>query len=234
VGPHGGARQITHDAGGAAHPDWSPDGRSVAYDVGGARIAIARPDGSGERIVTVDMSGIDPSWSPDARELAFTGVEYDENGNPETTSMYVTQADGSNYVRIGPGSEPDWSPRGDWIAYVSNPARTGGVAGIWRMHSDGSGNSLVAHAGSNPSFAPNGKRVAFVSADGKAIYTVSARGGRTHRVVRDARAKSSPVYSPNGRSIVYSAAGALWRVSAKGGKPARIASGGGQLSWQPS
>jgi WD40-like Beta Propeller Repeat len=234
VGPSGGApRQITHDAGGAAHPDWSPDGRSVAYDVGGARIAIAGADGSGEHLVTVDMSAIDPSWSPDARQLAFTGVEYDENGNPETTSLYVTQADGSNYVRIGPGSQPDWSPRADWIVYMSNPARTDGVAGIWRMHSDGTGNGVVAKAGSDPSFAPNGKHVVFVSGDGRGIYTVSLHGGTKHRVVRDARAKSSPVYSPDGRSIVYSAGDALWKVAVKGGRPKRIASGGGQLSWQP-
>jgi TolB protein len=190
VGAH--PRQITHDAGGAAHPDWSPDGRLVAYDVGGQRIAIANADGSGERFVTVEASAVDPSWSPDATRLAFTGVDYGESGNAEDTSLYVTQADGSNYTRIGPGSQPDWSPRADWIVYTSNPARSGGVAGIWRMRSDGSGNALVARSGSDPAFAPSGKRVAFVSGDGKAIYTVSVHGGRLRRVVRDSRGKSSP------------------------------------------
>jgi len=39
------------------------------------------------------------------------------------------------------------------------------------MHSDGSGNGApwAACGGSDPSFSPNGKRVAFVSGDGKAI-----------------------------------------------------------------
>jgi Tol biopolymer transport system component len=235
VGPHGGgARQITHDAGGAARPDWSPDGRSVAYDVGGARIVVASATGAGERFVAIGVSAIDPSWSPDSSQLAFTGVEYGENGVPENTSLYVTQADSSNFIRIGPGSQPDWSPRGNWIVYLSNPARTDGIAGIWRMHSDGSGNALVARSGSDPSFSPNGKRVVFVSGNGKGIYTVSMHGGTRRRVARDSRAKSSPVFSPNGHSIVYSTSTGLWKVSAKGGHPRRIASSrGGALSWQP-
>jgi TolB protein len=235
VGSKGGsAQQLTHDAEGAAHPDWSPDGRSVAYDVGGARIAIAPAGGGGERFVSIEISAVDPSWSPNAAQLAFTGVQYDENGNPEDTSLYVTQADGSNYVRIGDGSQPDWSPKADWIVYRSNPATTAGCSGIWRIHSDGSGNGPVAACGgSDPSFSPNGKRVAFVSGDGKAIYTTSLHGGRKRRVARGASVKTSPVFSPDGRSIVYSAGGGLWKVSAKGGKPKRIAAATGYVAWQP-
>jgi TolB protein len=226
-------RQITHDPAGAARPDWSRDGRLVAYDVGGARIAVAGADGSGERLITIDTSAIDPSWSPDSSQLVFTGPEYDENGNPEQTYLYVTQADGSNYVRIGNGSEPDWSPAGDWIVYRSNPADSDGHAGIWRMRSDGSDNEPVASTGSDPSFSPNGKRIAYVSADGSTIYTTSLRGGTKHRVVRDASVKTSPVFSPDGRTIVYSTAAGLWRVLAKGGRARRIAASGGFVAWQP-
>jgi Tol biopolymer transport system component len=76
--------------------------------------------------------------------------------------------------------------------------------------------------------------VVFVSADGRALYTTSLHGGKRHLVVRDARPKSSPVYSPNGRSIVFSTGAGLWRVSAKGGHAKRIAAGGAAaVSWQP-
>lgn len=244
VGANGGpAQQLTHDAAGAAHPAWSPDGRFVAYDVGGRRIAVADASGGGERIIAINQSGIDPTWSPDASRIAFTGVEYDENGNPETTSIYVMQADGSSYVRIGTGSEPDWSPKSDWIVYRSNAANSDGCPGIWRMRSDGSNNRSVAPGylnddgstcsggGADPSVAPNGKRVAFVSPDGNTIFTTSLYGGRQHRVVRDATPKSSPVFSPDGRWIVYSAGGGLWKVKAKGGKPKRVAFAAGPVAW---
>lgn len=229
----GPARQITHDPQGAAHPDWSRDGRLVAYDIGGIWLAVANADGSGEHVVTTEQSGIDPSWSPDSSQLVFTGVEYDQSGNPETTSLYVTQADGSNYNRIGNGSQPDWSPTGDWIVYRSNPARSGGTAGIWRMRPDGSDDGPIAAGGSDPAFSPSGRRVVFVSSDGRTIFTTSYRGGAKHRVVRDSRLKSSPVFSPDGRTIAYSTSAGIFRVAAGGGRPKRIGSGGAFVAWQP-
>ena len=228
-----GGAQITRDPDGAANPDWSRDGRLIAYDVGGARLAVANADGSGEHFITIEMSAVDPSWSPDSSQLAFTGVQYDQNGNPEDTSLYITQADGSNYGRIGDGSQPDWSPTGDWIVYRSNPADTDGLASIWRIRPDGSDNGPVASGGSDPSFSPDGKRVAFVSSDGNTIYTTSLRGGKKHRVVRDPSAKTSPVFSPDGRAIVYATSAGLWKVRAKGGRPKRISAVGGSVAWQP-
>jgi TolB protein len=187
---------------------------------------------------------VDPSWSPDSSQLVFTGVQYDQNGNPEDMSLYVTQADGSNYVRVGYGSQPDWSPTGDWIVYLSNPASSGGCAGIWRVRPDGSDNGPVAPGatdggactggGFDPSFSPTGRRVAFVSGDRRTIYTTSVHGGNKHRVIHDASAKSSPVFSPDGRTIVYSTSGGLWKVRAKGGRPTRIgAAADAYLAWQP-
>jgi Tol biopolymer transport system component len=236
--------QVTHDASGAAHPDWSRDGRYLAYDVGGLRLAVANADGSGERLVNVDVSAIDPSWSPDSSKLAFTGVVYDQNAGVEDSSLYVTAADGSGYMRIGPGSEPDWSPRADWIVYRSNPASTDGCAGIWRMHSDGSGNAPVAPAtrsgtacsggGVDPSFSPDGKRIVYVSTDGHSIYTVNLHGRSRHLVLRDSSPNASPVFSPDGRRIAYSVAGSgIWAVGVRGGRAHRLGRGTGYIAWQP-
>lgn len=236
--------QITHDPSGAAHPDWSRDGRFVAYDVGGLRLAVANANGSGERLVNVDVSAIDPSWSPDSSKLAFTGVVYNQNAGVEDSSLYVTAVDGSGYMRIRPGSEPDWSPRADWIVYRSNPASTDGCAGIWRLHSDGTGNAPVAPAtrngavcsggGVDPSFSPDGRRVVYVSTDGHSIYTVNLHGRDRRLVLRDASLKASPVYSPDGKRIAYSVAGSgIWAVGVRGGRPHRLGRGTGYVAWQP-
>ena len=114
------------------------------------------------------------------------------------------------------------------------------------MQSDGSQKGPVAEGipdgnvcsggGADPSFAPSGKRVTFVSTDGTTIFTVSLHGGRKHRVVHNALPKSSPVYSPDGKKIAYSTGGSkpgIWVVKAKGGKPKRITSVSGAASWQP-
>ena len=151
-----GLSQLTHDPSGAAHPDWSPDGRLLAYDTAGTYLDVANADGSGN-----------------------TPVE--------------------------PG-------------FLEGNACSGG--------------------GSDPSFAPNGKHLAFVSADGTTIYTVSLHGGTKHRVVHDALPKASPVYSPDGKKIAYSTGGpnpGIWVVRAKGHhrKPKRIASSTGYVTWQP-
>jgi dipeptidyl aminopeptidase/acylaminoacyl peptidase len=241
----GGIRQLTNDPAGAAHPDWSPDGRTLAYDSGGRNITVVGADGSGTHTVTTDISGIDPTWSPDAKALAFTGVEYGDSGQIETTSLYVVAADGSIDHRIGPGSEPDWAAHGDWIVYVSNPARSGGCAGIWRMHPDGTGNSSVVPGsldggsctggGDQPSVSPDGKRVAYVSTDRKSVYTIGIGGHRRRLVARDGRAKSSPVFSPDGKRVAYSSAGAGMATAAaskSGGRTHRTPGAYDQLSWQ--
>jgi Tol biopolymer transport system component len=112
------------------------------------------------------------------------------------------------------------------------------------MHSDGTGNAPVAPANRNgsvcsgggvdPSFSPDGRRIAYVSTDGHSIYTVNLHGRGRHLVRRDSAPKASPVFSPDGKQIAYSVAGSgIWTVSARGGRPHRIGGGTGYVAWQP-
>jgi Tol biopolymer transport system component len=60
------------------NPEWSPDGRHIAFVIQGARldprIAVMDADGSNVRRFAL---GITPAWSPDSRSIAFTSL--DEN-----------------------------------------------------------------------------------------------------------------------------------------------------------
>ena len=145
MGPNGtDRRQVTNEAAGAANPDWSADGRSLAFDVGGARIAITDPNGGGERLLDASANMVDPSWAPGGRTLATSGVDYTPQGQIEDTSVYTLDAGGSGLnTRLFDGSDVDWSPDGNWLLYRPTPATTDFCPGIYAMHPDGSGEHHV-------------------------------------------------------------------------------------------
>ena len=72
--PNGATRQLTTAPDGAYDPDWSPDGKRIAYAVrSGARhdIWVMRADGSNARQVTATGACRAPCWSPDGAWLAY-------------------------------------------------------------------------------------------------------------------------------------------------------------------
>jgi TolB protein len=243
----GDRRQITHESAGAAHPDWSPDGRSLAYDIGGTWIGVVGTNGDGRRVIQTEANAADPSWSPDGGRLVFQSNGYAPDGSVENASIYVVSADGTGLVRLGPGTEPVWSPDGSWIVFRSTPGDSDLCPGIYAMRPDANDRHGVAPAyrdgdacdggGSDPSFSPNGHRVVFVAPNGRDLFTVSVDGGTDRRVRSDTQQKSSPVYSPDGREILYSTSAAqattrIVRLSLRA-RPRTIAPSFGELSWQP-
>jgi len=116
-------RPLTHDPGGVGWPVWSPDGHSLALELlrhGATQVGIMPASGGEARLLTSTTMG--QSWpnsfSPDGRRIAFAGqrdgvwnvYQVPVDGGPEKpVTPYATPA---IYVRY-----PDWSPRGDRIAY---------------------------------------------------------------------------------------------------------------------
>jgi dipeptidyl aminopeptidase/acylaminoacyl peptidase len=67
----GGAVQVTASEKAVSDPQWSPDGRRLAFVRDGA-IRVVEADGSRETVVTEHPAGNSrPRWSPDGRRLAF-------------------------------------------------------------------------------------------------------------------------------------------------------------------
>jgi Tol biopolymer transport system component len=107
-------------------PDWSPDGRHIAYEsgsFGSGGIWVMDADGSHARQLTGCTSGqaapcaagddFAPTWSPDGRHIAFARDFQAVGGD---RPIMVMRSDGSDVHRITPAGEiafaPAWQPRG--------------------------------------------------------------------------------------------------------------------------
>ena len=98
-------RQITHVDNGVVLPDWSPDGRRIAFehdqDNGAvcANIVLVNPDGSDLVELLQPSPNIcegDPSFTPDGRRIVFERF----NINTGEDAVWSMNLDGSDRQRI--------------------------------------------------------------------------------------------------------------------------------------
>jgi Tol biopolymer transport system component len=135
----------------AGHPQWSPDGRQIAFD-GSDKIFIVDADGSDQKLLVDGTAGNGPgvpSWSPDGTKLAF----FNTPGGPGqfTAEVWTTTADGSEKRRlyhsaccVGSWTGPIWSPDGTKIAFAADSAD-----GTFVVASDGIGLRRLSTASAN-------------------------------------------------------------------------------------
>lgn len=218
-----------------------PDG-SIAYTarVGGKPdIWRVKPDGSNAQAITADEfpeSGL--TASPDGRLIVFAS---DRRLSGAGKHLYRANADGGGDVKqltFGDTEDvqPDFSPDGKWIVYVSQDA-TGGTLKKVSIEG-GTPVRLTDYFVVMPAFSPDGTRIAAKrpspsrSLPGE-LVVIPATGGKPEKTfpVTDFEWLHvvSPVrWTPDGRNLVFSlernSACNLWRQSLDGSPPRQMTS----------
>ena len=188
-------------------PNWSPDGRSIAYtsyrktlpDILISNIFVGTMEepakGVGQNFL--------PVFSPDGKQIAFMS---NRDGNSE---IYVMNRDGSGLRRLTDNpaieSTPTWSPTGTQIAFTSDRS---GTPQIYVVGSDGTGlrrltfESFADRATWSP--APYNE-IAFAARTGPGfdIKILSLQDGVTRQITFGEGTNESPAWSPNGRHMAF-------------------------------
>jgi Tol biopolymer transport system component len=166
------ATRLTHDRQIQTDPEWSPDGRTIAYtrwcavrgrpgvfDLG---LSAMNADGSANRTLLPcearrDIASL--NWSPDGTELVLEIASAHPSGRtPHTrqSDLAIVNADGSGLHRLTrtPDLEtnPVFSPDGAFIAFTSDRAsarrhqeRNGRAFELYTMRTDGTGVRRLTH-----------------------------------------------------------------------------------------
>ncbi len=212
-----GLRQVTRGPGDATTPDWSPDGRWLAYSLDECTIALVRADGTHQRTVpsqTPEGCETDPTFTPDGRHLVFE--RFDATTGDD--AIWVMDLTGGERRRIGTG------PGGAATAEVSPDGRTvtflswlpDGLTALFATSYRGGGpvrqvSPVLFGIAFKHGWSPDGKRI--VTSDNADdltqpanLVTFRADGGGlqylTHLTSADARALAGG-YSPDGKWVVY-------------------------------
>jgi Tol biopolymer transport system component/DNA-binding winged helix-turn-helix (wHTH) protein len=226
-----------------ADPAVSPDGRQVAFRYQGAShpgIYTALVGGEKPLQLTENEDDMDPAWSPDGGQIAFARVDSNHRKN-----LYVVPALGGLQRHIGTMRSAffhdcntmSWSPDGKFLVFSEALENWGRVRLSLLSLSDLTARPLTSPQNQEfdcyPTFSPDGSSIAFASGPIGAVpgdlFVVNVNGGQPSRLTSN-NSGGPPAWSEDGTEIIYSSsskgAPSLWRISASGGTPQRVASAG--------
>jgi Tol biopolymer transport system component/DNA-binding winged helix-turn-helix (wHTH) protein len=239
---------------------FSPDGNSIAFCYSEERIDQEtegpHPDiyikviGDEKMLRLTNPPGVSfaPAWSPDGKAIAYVHQFEESPGKLAREITLMTSLGGSKHVvrRSGAPRKLAWSPDGKLLAYEND--KVDEPSGIFAMSASGSDvrrltTAPPGSADGYASFSPDGQQIVFVrfrSIYKNDIYIIPVIGGEPRRLTFLTAGVFSPVWTPDGRKIIFSLGGwiaglhevsagdgkrwltGLYSVPASGGRPERL------------
>ncbi|HWJ43028.1 MAG TPA: hypothetical protein VNR67_06315 [Solirubrobacterales bacterium] len=206
-----------------SEPNFSPDGRTVAFARGGDIFSV-RPDGSGQRQLTSGPE-IDslPKIAPSGRYVVFERRA--AVGGP--ASLYTVGATGGGLRALTSGAddhEAAFSPDGKAIVFVRSSADVGPTNGavnddLYSVKPTGSGLAHLTRTPGVDEFAPRYFAGGIIYSRGEStpgpaayadIYTMLRNGNKAKSQVAGVGSAYVEDVSPDGKTLIFRRAQGLW------------------------
>ncbi len=216
-----------------------------SFDSVGSRAVFVneRPDGASlwvldlnsnalRRVVSTHFAPDRPAWRPDSETILFNSQD----------DIWASDASGIDpFVLIENASNAAWSPSGEALVFERNYE-------VWVARADGLGQRRINDIESRqqmfvprePSYSPDGRQLVYFEATQGPVghimlYSFETR--ETTMVVENAQIAGAPVFTPDGKFILFHSAisgrTALWRIGLEPESTARMVLPGTSDDRQP-
>jgi dipeptidyl aminopeptidase/acylaminoacyl peptidase len=241
---------LTTIQGGKSGLAWSPDGKQLAYASQGSIWAVSVSGGAPRRLTNAPPGTGDPRqatdqtprWSPNGHWILF------QSGRRGTNGLFVVSEDGAVTSALtllkDEATDGRWSPDGSQIVYVTRDKEffsgrlnvlhfdihsgqpVGEISKLYTAPVDRGGGWSIRGA----VWSPDGKSLATVlqHSGWNHIYLIPAKGGDPKQITDGSFEDEDPVFSPDGKLIVFVSnrelpeANDLWIIPATGGEAKRL------------
>jgi serine/threonine protein kinase len=227
----------------------------ASFSPDATRIAFVRPVDGIPQIWIKNLNGGDPTqltfgetaadrprWSPGNDQIVFTLGGWGRQEAPPTLRQEsiwsVAPQGGAPRKILDFGSNPNWSGDGSELVFERSQE-------IWIARADGSQQRKVEGiprtnyllAARMPALSQDGSSIAFFQPEAGPLgdfWAISSKGGDARRLTFDVAAGRSPIWTPDGRFVVFSSQRSgsmtIWKVAAAGGTPEPVLLGAGEDS----